>query len=81
MGGKVPTDGTRNHCGFADGKYGFGTGTATSTNSPVVYLSANLENIGLGNTGVLTTFQTYAATWIDVSGFVKGSGTGYVISR
>ena len=56
MGGKVPTDGTRNHCGLANGAYQFGSGT-NSSSSPIVYLAANLENTGLGNTGTRAPFS------------------------
>ena len=79
MGGKVPTDGVRAHCGV-NGLYGAGTGTMT--NSPAIAISASLENQGNGNTGgTLTTFQAGGQNMDTYGTFTKNFGTGYVIAR
>ena len=45
----TPTDKERNHCGFANGVYGAGTGTVYGSNA--VAISALLESSNMGNTG------------------------------
>lgn len=80
MGGKVPTNGTANHCGTANGVYGAGIGTING--SPAVAISATLENQGNGNTGSTSGYQgSGPIDFTTVGTFTKNSGTGYVIAR
>ncbi len=83
MGGKTPKDGTRDHCGTANGNYGAATGSMNG--SPAIAISASLENAGMGNTGgttaALTALQTTNANMIVYGSWTKWSGSGYVIAR